>query len=243
MPSNQKKKIKPILPPKSQREGNPPFKGVTVRDHQYSESYDEYLEIILRLSHQNQNSGEWVKNKSISKALKVKAPSVTNMLEKLSRAKFINWIPRKGVKLTDLGIARATELISYHTIMELFLNRVLKIEDPNQLDGIACDFEHHFTPTLKELVKTLLGIDEDISSALSELMVDDHFHRNIHTNPVYSEVETYILIDTLKKQITEKLELSGDQQEQLDAVIKQFKTDTHESQCSLDTCPTKDPLI
>ena len=221
--SNLKKKSEPEKSPHSQREGNPPFKGVTVRDHQYSESYDEYLEIILRLSHQNQNPGEWVKNKDISKALKVKAPSVTNMLEKLSRANFIWWIPRKGIKLTEQGISRATELICYHTIMELFLNRVLNIEDPQVLDAIACDFEHHFTPTLKNRMKKLLGLEEDNDLAFSALNSEDHFHDEIKTTPVYSEAKTHALIEALNSQIKEKLELSGNQEEQLAVIISQFK--------------------
>lgn len=220
MPTKQPKKTKPKLLPKSSLEGNPPFKGVTVRDHKYSESYDEYLEIILRLSH---NSGEWIKNKDISKALKVKAPSVTNMLEKLSKAMFIEWIPRKGIKLTDRGVSRATELICYHTIMELFLHRVLKFEDPQVLDAIACDFEHHFTPTLKNRMKNLLGLEKESDLAYFALSSEDHYHNEIKTTPVYSEAKTHLLIDTLNHHIKEELELSDDQQEQLDVVISRFK--------------------
>ena len=219
--NSEKKNSEPEKPSGSHPEGNPPFKGVTVRNHQYSESYDEYLEVILRLSHQN--SGEWVKNKDISKALKVKAPSVTNMLEKLSRANFIWWIPRKGVKLTDSGGARATERICYHTIMELFLNRVLNIEDPQVLDAIACDFEHHFTPTLKNRMKKLLGLEEDSDLAFSALNSEDHFHDEIKTTPVYSKAKTHALIEALNSQIKEKLELSGNQEEQLAVIISQFK--------------------
>ena len=222
MPTSTQKKTNPTqkMTPKSQREGNPPFKGVTVRDHKYSESYDEYLEMILRLSH---NSSEWVKNKDISKALNVKAPSVTNMLEKLSKAMFIEWIPRKGIRLTDRGVSRATELVCYHTIMELFLNRVLEIEDPHELDAIACDFEHHFTPTLKNRMKILLGLEEGSDLASSALNSEDHYHNEIKTSPVYSEAKTHLLIDTLNYKIKEELGLSSDQEGQLDALISRFK--------------------
>lgn len=237
MSTSKSKKTKKKLLSKSHQEGNPPYKGVTVRDRQYSESYDEYLENILRLS--RKNADEWVKNKEISNALKVKAPSVTNMLEKLSKASFIEWIPRKGIKLTELGIARATELISYHTIMELFLHRVLKMNDAQEVDIIACDFEHHFTPRLNQQLKLLLGLEKENNPPLLEQVIKDHFPYKIHTNPVYSEVETYSLIDTLHQKMKTELNLSDDKLEHLDKMISQFKADSHNTNCTSEICPTK----
>ena len=70
----------------------------------------------------------WVKNKDISIRLNVKAPSVTNMLQKLAKAELIQWTPRKGIKLTDSGKERAKQIVTSHVIMELFLNRVLGME-------------------------------------------------------------------------------------------------------------------
>ena len=101
---------------------------------------------VLSLS----NPGGWVKNKEISDRLKVKAPSVTNMLENLSKVEMIKWTPRKGIRLTDKGRTRAKDIVTYHILFELFLKNVLQMTNEDEINRLACDFEHHFTPELKK---------------------------------------------------------------------------------------------
>lgn len=178
------------------------YRGVTVRDSKYPESYDEYLETIYRLSLQNPMG--WVKNKDISERLEVKAPSVSNMLDKLSKADLIQWKPRKGIRLSDQGRERAKQIVTYHVLMELFLSRILGMEDPKKINKIACDFEHHMTPDFSNRLIDLLGLDEEIKN-IDNFIYEDRFPRHLRTQTIYTKKEVKHLLNALKNQIFQKI--------------------------------------
>ncbi len=122
-------------------------KGITVREAAFPESYDEYLECIYRL--EQLHPGQDVKNKEISEELRVKAPSVSHMLQQLTLAGLIIWKPHGEIQLTEKGVTRARDMIEYHDLTVNFLKKILKMTDMEAIEKIACDFEHHFTPELK----------------------------------------------------------------------------------------------
>ncbi len=196
-----------------------PYRGVTVRDKKFSESYEEYLEIIYRLS--LKNPGGWVKNKEISERLKVKAPSVTNMLEKLSKAKLIDWKPRSGIRLTDIGRDRAKDLITYHIIIELFLCRILKMSDPILINSIACDFEHHITNDLKERFINLLGINENLTN-VDNFILENKLPKHIVTRPIYTEEELIEVFISLQKKISSTINLDTSNEEKMHNFIQSY---------------------
>ncbi|MHA1583684.1 MAG: metal-dependent transcriptional regulator [Promethearchaeota archaeon] len=201
---------------------NPAYRGVTVRDQEYPESYDEYLEIIYRLS--LSNPAGIVKNKTISTALNVKASSVTNMLEKLKDIALIEWTPRSVIKLTKIGRTRAKELIKYNILTELFLCRVLKITNPTEINRIACDFEHHFNPELAERFVQLLGIDSTEFPNIDNFIMENKIPIPIHTKPVYSSAEMDIFLKEKKKLLTKQLakniNLSKNQKEKVNSILE-----------------------
>ncbi len=178
------------------------YKSVTERDKIYSESYDEYLEAIYRLSLKNPMG--WVKNKEISERLKVKAPSVSNMLEKLAAAKLIEWKPRSGIRLSKKGKERGKELVMNHIIMELFFERTLKMNNPEQIDKLACEFEHHITPDIKNRLMDLLGISENLSN-VDNFIVDDKLPKHIKTRAIYPEKHIINLLDSIENDLKAKL--------------------------------------
>ena len=177
------------------------YKSVSQRDKIYSESYDEYLEVIYRLSLRNPMG--WVKNKEISERLKVKAPSVTNMLEKLAKAKLIEWKPRAGIRLSKKGKDRGKDLVMNHIIMELFLERILKLNNPEQIDKLACEFEHHITPEIKARLMDLLGIDENLSN-VDNFIVDDKLPKHFTTRAIYPEKHIINLLNSIEKDLKSK---------------------------------------
>ncbi len=178
------------------------YRGVTVRDSEYPESYDEYLETIYRLSLNNPMG--WVKNKDISVRLNVKAPSVTNMLEKLRNAHLISWTPRKGIRLTDEGRTRAKQIVSYHVLMELFLNRVLGMDDWKKVNKLACDFEHHITPDLQARLIHLMGLEEEFKNS-DNFIYEDRFPEHIKTQPIYTTSQINESLEILKKEFLNQL--------------------------------------
>lgn len=196
------------------------YRGVTVRDQKISESYDEYLEVIYRLS--LKNPGGWVKNKEISVRLNVKAPSVTNMLEKLSNAKFIDWKPRSGIRLTEIGRNRAKNLVTYHIIVELFLQRILKMEDVESIDRIACDLEHHLTDDMKNRFIDLLGITENLTN-VDNFILEDKIPKHIETRPVYTEKQLFQILTKIETSIKEETNLDKHNKKKISSIFASFK--------------------
>lgn len=197
----------------------PSYRGITVRNSAYSESYDEYLECIYRLS--LKNPAGWVKNIQISRRLKVKAPSVTNMLEKLAAAEFIDWKPRSGIRLTENGRKRAKELVFYHSIMELFLIHVLGMKNKEKINSLACDFEHHLTPELSERLIDLLGISSDLKN-VDNFISEDNIPNHIKIRQLYTENQVKRLLDDFFKTTRNLLKNKNIDEETLSEVYTQF---------------------
>ena len=195
------------------------YKSVTRRNKIYSESYDEYLEAIYRLSLKNPMG--WVKNKEISERLKVKAPSVSNMLEKLSKAKLVEWNPRSGIKLSKKGKERGKELVMNHIIMELFFERTLKMDNPDQIDKLACEFEHHITPEIKTRLMDLLGISENLSN-VDNFIVDDKLPKHIKTRAIYPEKHVTNLLDSIEKDLIMKLRADSIDEKIVEEIFKNY---------------------
>src|SRR6056297_3597184 len=145
--------------------------GVIQRRKKYPESYDEYLEAIYRISLKNPKG--WVKNKEIAESLKVKPSSVSNMLSKLRETDLIEWKPRGGIRLSKRGRKRAKDLITNHIIIEIFLDRILHLEDKDEIERITCNLEHYFTQTLKEKFMDLMALDSDDISNVDNLILED----------------------------------------------------------------------
>ncbi|QEE16655.2 metal-dependent transcriptional regulator [Promethearchaeum syntrophicum] len=196
------------------------YKSVTNRDKIYSESYDEYVEAIYRLSLKNPMG--WVKNKEISERLKVKAPSVSNMLEKLASAKLIEWKPRSGIRLSKKGKDRGKELIMNHVVMELFFERILNMTDPDQIDKLACEFEHHITPDIKIRLMNLLGIDENLSN-VDNFIVDDKLPKHIITRSIYPENHIMALLGSIENDLKKKISSDSNNEKIVEEVFKTYK--------------------
>nr|MDO8118343.1 metal-dependent transcriptional regulator [Candidatus Sigynarchaeota archaeon] len=121
------------------------------RDPVFSEAYQEYLEMILRLEREKISSATvedetWITNTEIANSLHFKPPSVTEMLDKLSQKGLIEWQKRHGVRLTEAGRDLAIRILDAHYLLEDFFTVVLgldKIEDIDLKHRLACALEHH----------------------------------------------------------------------------------------------------
>jgi len=109
---------------------------------------EDYLELILKLQQEN----KVVRVRDIAKGMNVKMPSVTSMLQNLSKKNFINHEKYEYVELTPAGLKKAREALRKHQILFNFLKNVLKV-NAKQADIDACQMEHAISPvTLKKLV-------------------------------------------------------------------------------------------
>ena len=78
---------------------------------------ENYLKAILKLSKNSKNS---VSTNSIADELDTKASSVTDMIKKLTDKQLINYVPYRGVYLSESGVKKAIEIVRKHRFGKCF---------------------------------------------------------------------------------------------------------------------------
>lgn len=110
-------------------------------------SMEDYLKAIVLLSRQEERATVT----SISRLLKVKKPSVTSALAKLSGKGFVVHKRYGSVELTPEGFKAAQDVYHRHKILRYLLADILKV-DPKIAEDDACRMEHALSPySLKRL--------------------------------------------------------------------------------------------
>lgn len=103
-----------------------------------SKTEENYIKAIYKIS---QTESKNVSTNAISKLIQTKAASVTDMLQRLSEKKLVNYEKYKGVNLTDEGKRIATQLIRKHRLWEVFLVKKLHFSW-EEVHDIAEELEH-----------------------------------------------------------------------------------------------------
>ena len=91
-----------------------------------SRAQQDYIKTIWNLEQEQKRAGMTI----VAEVLCVKPPTVLAMFHQLSRRALIHYDKREGAVLTSYGRVEAERLIRKHRLIETFLNRVLKIEEP-----------------------------------------------------------------------------------------------------------------
>jgi DtxR family transcriptional regulator, Mn-dependent transcriptional regulator len=117
-----------------------------------SRSKQDYLKALYVLGPARQP----VPPSRLAAHLGVSAPSVTNMLGRLSAEGLVTHAPRSGTRLTVLGRRRALEIVRRHRILETFLVRVLGL-DWSEVHADAEVLEHHVSDRVLEAIDRLMG--------------------------------------------------------------------------------------
>ena len=91
---------------------------------EYSESMENYLEVILEL----ENSNKVARAKDIADRLGINPGSVTGALKNLGEKGLINYAPYSFVTLTPKGKRVAAEITRRHAVLKDFLLNVLGID-------------------------------------------------------------------------------------------------------------------
>ena len=120
-----------------------------------TESVDNYLKAIFTLGG---TAEERVTSTSLAERLGVAPASITNMLQKLAAApsSFVEYEPRRGVRLSAAGKRRALEIVRHHRLLEVFLYEVLDYPIEEVHDE-AERLEHFISERFEERVDTKLG--------------------------------------------------------------------------------------
>jgi len=126
----------------------------------HSSSMEDYLESILLL----REGKEAVRVSQMSKALRVKMPSVTSALKKLSEQGLVKHKRYGRVQLTPDGEKIAEDIFRRHEALRRFLTKILNV-DPEIAADDACKMEHSISPVTQEklakFVEVVLNRPED----------------------------------------------------------------------------------
>lgn len=90
----------------------------------HSSTIEDYLKAIYKL----QKREKRVTTSAIAEKLAVTDPTVTAMIKKLAKGKYLKHISYHGVVLTEKGEKIAIGVIRKHRLVELFLKEVLGLE-------------------------------------------------------------------------------------------------------------------
>lgn len=116
---------------------------------QQTASMEDYLEAIVLLG----QGDEGVTVTKISRFLRVKKPSVTSALIKLSKKGLVVHKKYGSVELTPEGLKTAQDVYHRHKTLRHLLVEILKV-DPKVAEEDACRMEHFLSPSsLKRLAK------------------------------------------------------------------------------------------
>lgn len=114
---------------------------------------ENYLKAIYKIA----ESGESViTTNDIARKLNTSAASVTDMLKKLSKKKFIKYRKYNGLSMTDSGNKIALSVIRKHRLWEMFLVKVLKFKW-DEVHEVAEQLEHVRSEKLTRHIDKALG--------------------------------------------------------------------------------------
>ena len=142
---------------------------------------EDYLKIIYELGGKDKK----ISNKEISEGLKVSAPSVSEMINKLLKDGYIEYTSYRGVTLTSLGLREAIKIKKRHLLWEVFL-----------VEKLAYSWEdvHEEAEKLEHVTNSKL------ERALDKYL--DYPKYCPHGNPIISkeeEIASYISINDLSQ--------------------------------------------
>ena len=103
-------------------------------------SLEDYIEVVYRRLTENDS----VKAIEISKELGVSRASVTEALKKLASKGYINYGRYDSISLTNEGKNIAQDIISKHTTLQLFFEKILGLSEKEASEN-ACKIEHVIT--------------------------------------------------------------------------------------------------
>ena len=103
-------------------------------------SLEDYLEIICNYTNEAKN----IRAIDISRELGITRASVTEALKKLADKGFINYGRYDAISLTESGKEIAQNIISKHSTLQTFFEKVLKLSK-EEASINACKIEHVIT--------------------------------------------------------------------------------------------------
>lgn len=118
-----------------------------------STNVEMYLETIYALTEE----GGSAKTTEIASSWEVSPASATEMVQKLDKMGLVDYKPYHGARLSASGLDAARSIIRKHRLLELFLKRVVGMEDRDRIHDVACTMEHALAEEIEAWMAKELG--------------------------------------------------------------------------------------
>ncbi len=112
---------------------------------------EDYLAEIYRYQSKNNRA---VKVTELASALKVSSPSVSEMVRKLEKEKFVSFEPFGGISLTALGTNEARKVLRKHQLLEVFFCKMLGLKKESHDEAHV--MEHVLSDNATDKLETVL---------------------------------------------------------------------------------------
>ncbi len=149
-----------------------------MKKKELSETEEDYLRAIYDLTLEK----GYATVSDIASKLKVRPPSVTDMMKKLGEEGYISYEAYKPVVLTERGEKAAEDISHKHIILRDFL-RIIGI-DEKIAEEDACGIEHHLH---KETINRLTKFVEFVEKAPRHPRWLEHFEEYIKSGKIPEE--------------------------------------------------------
>ena len=118
----------------------------------FQEYEDEYLETLYEFH--EKFPGARVRNGELASYLDVSPASATEMVQRLAKNGFVDYVPYKGTCLTEKGLEHGMMMKRRHRLAEVLLT---KLPFEGDVHETACRLEHAFNDDLELCISLLLG--------------------------------------------------------------------------------------
>ena len=118
----------------------------------FQEFEDEYLETLYEFH--ERLPGQRVRNGDLAKYLDVSPASATEMVQRLAKNGYVDYVPYKGASLTSKGLDHGMMMKRRHRLAEVLLT-LLPFE--GDVHKTACRLEHAFDDDFEVCISLLLG--------------------------------------------------------------------------------------
>ena len=118
----------------------------------FQEYEDEYLETLYEFH--EKSPGARVRNGELASYLDVSPASATEMMQRLAKNGFVDYVPYKGTCLTEKGLEHGMMMKRRHRLAEVLLT---KLPFEGDVHETACRLEHAFNDDLELCISLLLG--------------------------------------------------------------------------------------
>ena len=129
-------------------------------------SIDDYLRTVYDLFEKQKNK-EGVKAIDVAKNLNVSKPSVSAMIKKLIKLRYLKAKPYSKIHFTKKGLEEAKRLVRNHRVIGVFLEKIFKY-DVKKVHEEAHRLEHAFS---QESIKKLDSFLKNQGLSTNEKMI------------------------------------------------------------------------